>query len=528
MRLSLNNTIIVFLSIGLIEVLQSCKDKPSIPSLTTLNVSDITYTSAISGGNISDDGGAEIIDRGICWGMVQNPIIRYYPTDHFSKTSDGEGIGTYTSFLSQLKPNSRYFIRAFATNSAGISYGNEISFTTKTILMATLTTLAVTSITDTSAVSGGNITADGGDSITARGVCWATTSNPTTGNSMTPDGTGKGIFSSRIGNLQPNITYHVRAYAINSAGTAYGDDISFQTKPKIYAIELVANLPIALNSAGVNSIVVNNSIYVLGGSSFSELSSHHIYKYTIIKNTWTDLGSILPYGTNSITNNIAAYSSTSFYITPSLGPSSTYPWGQYKDILEYDLSKDSISIKASFPENSWDISPIAYGDYIYMFGRQTYDSDHKDVYRYNPSTNILSNLGEILPYFSSRLVSVLANNGYIYLFGGRTYKRSLVIFDPSIESIKYHQETFLPFDFYGGAVWSRGSIIFLIYPGTGRVYEFNTLNNTLEKSRFQIFLKDTYYEPMVSQDGSTGIIYLIGGYEGSTTVQTVRKLIPIN
>ncbi len=93
----------------------------------------------------------------------------------------------------------------------------------------TVTTTAISSITTNSASSGGDITSDGGASVTARGVCWSTSANPTTADSKTSDGTGTGAFSSAITGLSPGTTYHVRAYATNSAGTSYGSDVNFKT-----------------------------------------------------------------------------------------------------------------------------------------------------------------------------------------------------------------------------------------------------------------------------------------------------------
>lgn len=94
---------------------------------------------------------------------------------------------------------------------------------------ASITTTAASSITGTTASSGGNITSDGGAIVTARGVCWSTSSNPTDADSKTEDGTGTGIFTSSISGLTVGTTYYLRAYAINSAGTAYGNEISFTT-----------------------------------------------------------------------------------------------------------------------------------------------------------------------------------------------------------------------------------------------------------------------------------------------------------
>jgi hypothetical protein len=92
-----------------------------------------------------------------------------------------------------------------------------------------LTTLAVTEITQTTAKSGGNITSDGGATITACGVCWSTGQTPTISDNKTTDGTGAGIFESNIVGLSANTTYYVRAYATNSNGTVYGNEISFTT-----------------------------------------------------------------------------------------------------------------------------------------------------------------------------------------------------------------------------------------------------------------------------------------------------------
>lgn len=91
----------------------------------------------------------------------------------------------------------------------------------------TVTTTAISAITSTTATSGGNVTSDGGTSVTARGVCWNTSTNPTTANSHTSDGTGTGSYSSSLTSLTAGATYYVRAYATNSAGTSYGSNISF-------------------------------------------------------------------------------------------------------------------------------------------------------------------------------------------------------------------------------------------------------------------------------------------------------------
>ncbi len=93
-----------------------------------------------------------------------------------------------------------------------------------------LTTTAVSNIAQTTASSGGNVTSDGGNTVTARGVCWSTSTSPVSTGSHTTDGTGPGSFTSNIAGLTAGTIYYVRAYATNSAGTGYGSAMSFTTQ----------------------------------------------------------------------------------------------------------------------------------------------------------------------------------------------------------------------------------------------------------------------------------------------------------
>ena len=93
----------------------------------------------------------------------------------------------------------------------------------------TVSTSPPTNITANSALVSSNISSDGGSKVSSRGVCWSTSANPTTVNSKITDGTGTGVFTSSISGLSPDMRYHVRAYATNSMGTSYGDDITFTT-----------------------------------------------------------------------------------------------------------------------------------------------------------------------------------------------------------------------------------------------------------------------------------------------------------
>lgn len=120
--------------------------------------------------------------------------------------------------------------------------------------LATLTTLPIVNSTSTTAISGGNITNTGGTPVTQRGVVWSTAPNPTTANNSTTDGSGSGSFTSNLSGLTSSTTYYVRAYATNSAGTAYGNQLSFTTSAGI----------ISNPGAGVTFDGYNYSSIVLG------------------------------------------------------------------------------------------------------------------------------------------------------------------------------------------------------------------------------------------------------------------------
>jgi len=399
------------------------------PQLITDSVTAITATSATCGGNITDNGGSSVTACGICWNTSPNPTI----ANNF--TTDGSGTGAFVSNLTGLTANTLYYVRAYATNSVGMAYGNEVSFTTLTASLypvididgnvydtvhigtqiwlkqnlktthyrngdpipnvtdgmewrnlttgaycnynndannsttygrlyngyavsdsrniapagwhvatdaewttlitylggvgvaggklkeagythwqspnegatnetgftalpggarsydgssafpigsfglwwsatedgtiaawyrrmcynysdveggnfikrygfsvrcvkdeniqgdtATVTTDAIIDITPASATSGGNVISDGGSPVTARGICWNTSPNPTTANNHTTGGSGTGAFVSNLAGLTANTLYYVRAYATNSVGTAYGNEVSFTTQ----------------------------------------------------------------------------------------------------------------------------------------------------------------------------------------------------------------------------------------------------------------------------------------------------------
>ena len=210
-------------------------------TVTTKSVVEITANSAKSGGNVTATGDAFTGMCGICWSENPNPT-----TNDFL-TTDIVGLGEFISTMNNLKPSTKYYVRAYTIPSSGeVMYGGEKAFTTLsegggnggggngggnsggegTI---TVTTNDATEITPSSAACGGNVIVTGEVTITARGVCYGTFHNPTIANSHTSDGQGIGSFTSNLTGLSANTKYYIRAYAQSGSDIIYGEEKNFTT-----------------------------------------------------------------------------------------------------------------------------------------------------------------------------------------------------------------------------------------------------------------------------------------------------------
>jgi hypothetical protein len=220
---------------NLAKTLKFCNGAPTwddcpaaLPAVTsTALISNINNTTASSGGSVSSDGGAALTARGVCWSTSSNPTVALS-----TKTIDGSVIGSFTSSITGLAAGTTYYVRAYATNSVGTAYGSQVVFTTTAFTLPTITTTSISYITNNSAVCGGNVS-DGGDVGTVSGLVWDTNSNPTIALNTQTIGWygwyGTGSFSTSITGLAAGTTYYVKAYATNSVGTVYGNQVVFTT-----------------------------------------------------------------------------------------------------------------------------------------------------------------------------------------------------------------------------------------------------------------------------------------------------------
>jgi len=236
----------------------------NLAKLNTVDVIDITYNSATSGGTIIDDGKNNIIAKGVVWNKQVDPTIQ----NKIGITIDGGGLNSFSSKIKSITASTRYYIRAYATTQVGTAYGETKIFTTLPPVLATVKTKTIIEIQQNSAVGGGTIDSDGGVIVTSRGICWNTTGNPTINDSKTSNGNGIGTYTSKMENLSESTTYYVRSYAVNNVGTNYGEEIKFTTLPPILPIITTtpaSNITLYSATSGGNMINIGSSALTARG-----------------------------------------------------------------------------------------------------------------------------------------------------------------------------------------------------------------------------------------------------------------------
>ena len=214
-----SNTLLVISLLVLAIILSSCENKV-VPTIETSSINNITTSSAISGGTITDEGTGTIVEKGVCWSASITPTIKD------NRTNDGAGASSFTSEITSLDPGVTYFVRAYATNSDGTGYGMALSFKTLGDLPIAIT-LPATKVMKNSAILHGKVNAnllptrvyfEYGTGLTYGSIVEAT-ANPISGDQDAEvAATITGLFTE---------TYHFRIKAENSMGVSYGEDETF-------------------------------------------------------------------------------------------------------------------------------------------------------------------------------------------------------------------------------------------------------------------------------------------------------------
>ena len=225
-----------------------------LPEISTIPFNKLSYTSVTSGGIIqSNILNLLISSKGVCWSLSPNPTVANFILTTVSNTS-----ADFNLNVSNLQPNTDYYLRAYYQSNNNYIYGNEIVFRTLALTIPTVTTLDVSLISSTIANLGGLITDNGGSNIIAKGICWSLSENPSLADSLIiGSGTAMNFFVN-LPNLSSETIYFVRAFATNSNGISYGNQVSFMPSalPQLNDI-----LPVV----GTKPIVVLGNNYLCGG-----------------------------------------------------------------------------------------------------------------------------------------------------------------------------------------------------------------------------------------------------------------------
>ncbi|HVU06678.1 MAG TPA: peptidoglycan-binding protein [Candidatus Paceibacterota bacterium] len=233
----------------------------SAPSVTTSAASSIAATTAILNGSITNNGGADATQSGFAYGTVSTLQSGVIAT---STLGSQTGNASFNSSISSLTCNTTYYFRAYATNTGGTGYGSILSFTSGACT-PTVTTQAASSITNSSATANGTITATGGANATSRGAVYGVTT--AYGATTTEAGSfSTGAFTASLSGLACNTLYHVKAYAINSGGAAYGSDVTFTSS----ACASPSVTTSAASSIGQTSATLNALITATGGQNATQ------------------------------------------------------------------------------------------------------------------------------------------------------------------------------------------------------------------------------------------------------------------
>ena len=225
----------------------------ALATVAEVTSSDITGVSFKIASEVTDNGGAEVTEKGFCYATTENPTV-----ENSKQAVDGDDFETT---IDELANGTTYYVRAYAINSVGTAYSEQISVLT--LAPATIAEVTSSDITGVSFNVSSAITANGGAEVTEKGFCYSITENPTVEDSKKAvDGDD---FEVTIDELASATTYYVRAYAVNSVGTSYSEQISVKTSAVLATLSVVTYSENTGTSLKVSSAITSN-----GGSEITE------------------------------------------------------------------------------------------------------------------------------------------------------------------------------------------------------------------------------------------------------------------
>jgi hypothetical protein len=403
----------------------------TVNSLGTVYGSDMTFTTLGQAPTATTQAATNVTGSGVTLnGIVNANYLSTAVTFEYGTSTNYGSSATATqspvtgntntnvnAIITGLTQGTTYHFRVKAVNSLGTANGSDLVFTTLNI--PTLSTKTPANVTYNAAKSGGNITSDGGAAVTSRGVCWSTNPNPTIAlTTKTNDGAGTGIYSSSLTGLSPNTLYYVRAYATNSVGTAYGNQVTLTTTIVPPTNGLLVFYPFNGNANDESGNNFNGT--VVGATLTTDRFSNQnkAFHFTGLNKINTTFSGVLGSADRTISfwvkiseqengGSICSYGGgygTSFApaINPAIG---------VNDIAHLDISNATVSYKASKPnDNIWH-------HYVYIFSA-TYGTSLNGVKIYQDG--IL--LTEIVNSYHYSLYNINTSSATPFTFGAADWE----------------------------------------------------------------------------------------------------------
>lgn len=357
-------------------IFQSCLDNPSIPDeifnaripeVETSSVESYSGTTITISGVVLQENGAEVTEKGICWGTKSSPDS----TDN--KIPAGDGLGSFTVEIKGLSANKKYYFWAYAINAKGTAYGQE---RTVYIALPTVETSIFNDNKDGKVKVGGIVVDMGYSEITARGICWSFSNEPTIQDNVfnfTPD---TGVFSGYLEKINGGKIYHIRAFATNSIGTSYGEEVIFPAPPVFTDMAPFTSY----RPTGAAAFSSYGRAYLVGGD-VGQSYSNVVWEFDPISNSWRDRN-IFPLGGRKF---VTAFSTdATAYLLGGL----VNPGQPTTEFYKYKVSLNEWEILPPFPGTPrWSAKATVQSKgsvtYGYVIGGRTTNAILNEVWRYN-------------------------------------------------------------------------------------------------------------------------------------------------
>jgi len=286
-------------SLFFIVLLCGCKvvdeiKKEIYVKISTDDVTNVTYTGAILGGSVTDDGGKVITEKGICYSTNPGPNINN------NKKNLGAGLGIFSVVLNNLTENTTYYYRTYCINALGTAYGEEKKFTTLDYSLPTITLSAPTNIVFYGMSLSANISSGGGTEVLEKGFVYSTSPNPTILNNKLIitgfTGNNTNLYNTNLTNLLENTQYYVRGFASNKKGVSYSNEILAKT--------LETEVPkIQTSVSGATTSTMNATASISNQNNIAQILTSGFYYSTNIGLKETDKFVLANY------NGLGAFSS---------------------------------------------------------------------------------------------------------------------------------------------------------------------------------------------------------------------------